>query len=117
MDDKESWKMVKRNNNKVRSKGKSVTKKKEKLIEKAVEFTFLAPDAKEVFLAGEFNGWDNRSLPMKKEKVGVWKTKVTLPPGRHEYKFFADNAWVESLPGMEQVSNPLGTKNFIVWVK
>jgi 1,4-alpha-glucan branching enzyme len=85
--------------------------------QKTVEFTFLAPDAKEVFLAGEFNSWDNQSLHMKKNKGGVWKAKVKLSPGRYEYKFFADNVWVESLPGVEQVSNGLGTKNFIVWVR
>ncbi len=109
--------MVKQENKRIRSKGKSVTKKKEKSIKKTVEFTFLAPDTKEVFLAGEFNGWDNRSLPMKKSKGGVWRAKIKLAPGRYEYKFFADNVWVESLPGVEQVSNPLGTRNFIVLVK
>jgi 1,4-alpha-glucan branching enzyme len=109
--------MVKQENKRIRSKGKSVTKKKEKSIEKTVEFTFLAPDTKEVFLAGEFNGWDNQSLPMKKHKGGIWKTNVKLPPGRHEYKFFADNVWVESLPGVEKSSNPFGSQNFVTWVK
>jgi 1,4-alpha-glucan branching enzyme len=101
----------------MKSKGKSIDKKKGKLAEKTVEFTFRAPEVREVFLAGEFNGWDTESLPMKKSKGGVWKAKVKLSPGRHEYKFFADNAWVESLPGVEQISNPFGTGNFIVWVK
>jgi 1,4-alpha-glucan branching enzyme len=91
--------------------------KEKKMKMKMVEFTFRAPEAKEVFLTGEFNGWDYQSLPMKKSKGGVWKTKIKLAPGRHEYKFFADNVWVESLPGVEQVSNPVGTRNFIVWVK
>ena len=102
--------MVKQENKRTRSKGKSVTKKKEKSIEKTVEFTFNAPDAKGVFLAGEFNHWDTRSLPMKKDKKGVWKMKIKLPPGRYEYKFFVDNAWVEHLPGVELSSNPLAVK-------
>ena len=109
--------MVEQGNKRVKSRGKSVIKKKEKSIKKTVEFTFSAPDAKEVFLAGEFNGWDNQSLPMKRGKDGVWRTKINLAHGRYEYKFFVDNAWVESLPGVEQVSNPLGTRNFIVLVK
>ena len=109
--------MVEQENKRIKSKGKSVTKKKEKCIEKTVEFAFSAPDANQVFLAGEFNGWDSQSLPMKKHKGGVWKAKVKLSRGRYEYKFFADNVWVESLPGVEQVSNTLGTKNFVVWVK
>ena len=110
-------KMVEPESKKMKSKRKSIRKKKEKPVEKTVEFTFFAPDAKEVFLAGEFNGWDNQSLHMKKNKGGVWNAKVKLSPGHYEYKFFADNVWVESLPGVEQVSNALGTKNFVVWVK
>jgi 1,4-alpha-glucan branching enzyme len=109
--------MVKHGSKRIRRKGKSVDKKKEKLAEKTVEFTFNAPDAKEVFLAGEFNHWDTRSLPMKKDKKGVWKMKIKLPTGRYEYKFIADNVWVEHLPGVERSSNPLGSQNFIRWVK
>ena len=109
--------MVEQENKRIKSKGKSVTKKKEKSIEKTVEFICSAPEAKDVFLAGEFNQWDIHSLPMKKDKKGIWKIKINLLPRRYEYKFFSDNVWVESLPGVEQVSNPLGTRNFIVWVK
>jgi len=117
MDNKECCKMVKQENKRIRRKGKPVGKKKEKLVEKTVEFTFNAPDAKEVFLAGEFNHWDTQSLPMKKDKKGVWKMKIKLPPGRYEYKFFADNVWVEHVPGIEKSSNLFGTQNFIHWVK
>ena len=85
--------------------------------EKTVEFTFHAPRARQVFLAGEFNHWDTQSLPLKKDKSGVWKVKIKLPPGRYEYKFFADSVWVESLPGAEKSSNPFGTQNFVTWVK
>jgi 1,4-alpha-glucan branching enzyme len=91
--------------------------KEKKVRKKTVEFTYTAPDAKKVFLAGEFNNWDPESLPMKKGKDGVWRTKIKLAPGRYEYKFFADNAWVEHLPGVELSSNPLGSQNFIHWVK
>jgi 1,4-alpha-glucan branching enzyme len=109
--------MVKQENKSIKSKRKSTSKQKEKFIEKTVEFTFRAPEAREVFLAGGFNGWDTQSLPMKKSKGGIWKAIVKLSPGRYEYKFFADDAWIESLPGVEQVSNPLGTRNFIAWVR
>ena len=109
--------MVKQENKRIKSKRESTSKKKEKSVEKTVDFALRAPEARKVFLAGEFNSWDTQSLPMKKSKGGIWKAKVKLSPGRHEYKLFADDAWVESLPGVEQVSNLLGTKNFIVWVK
>jgi 1,4-alpha-glucan branching enzyme len=91
--------------------------KEEKVRKKTVEFTYAAPDAKKVFLAGEFNNWDPESLPMKKDKKGVWRTTVKVLPGRYEYKFMADNAWVENLPGLELSPNPFGTQNFVILVK
>ena len=39
---------------------------------------------RESCLAGEFNGWDPYSLPMKKGKDGIWKATTRLPPGRYE---------------------------------
>ena len=54
---------------------------------------------------------------MEKDKNGVWKTKIKLSPDRYEYKFFADNSWVEDIPSAELVSNPFSTQNFVTWVK
>jgi 1,4-alpha-glucan branching enzyme len=35
---------------------------------KGAEFSCYAPEAMEVFVEGEFNGWDIQSLPMKRDK-------------------------------------------------
>jgi 1,4-alpha-glucan branching enzyme len=86
-------------------------------IDRKVEFTFHSPEAINVYVAGEFNSWDTQSLPLKRDKDGIWRTKVKLPSGRYEYKLFADNAWVEDLPDSEAVFNPFGTKNFVISVK
>ncbi len=85
--------------------------------ERKVEFLFQAPHAKEVYLAGDFNGWDTCSIPMKRHRTGVWKAKVKLNPGRYEYKLFADGDWVNDLPGVERVPNRFGTDNFVVRVE
>jgi 1,4-alpha-glucan branching enzyme len=85
--------------------------------EKKVKFTLWAPEAMEVYLAGDFNLWSNKSLPMRKDKKGVWKTEIKLVPGHYEYKYFADNAWVENIPGAESISNSFGTQNFVMSVK
>jgi 1,4-alpha-glucan branching enzyme len=82
-----------------------------------VEFSLQAPEAKEVFLAGEFNQWDAQSMPMKRGKDGNWKVKKALPPGRYEYKFFLDKQWVEGLPGTELVPNHFGTQNCVLRVE
>jgi 1,4-alpha-glucan branching enzyme len=89
----------------------------DRLNKRNVEFRFYAPEAVEVSIAGEFNDWDIQSLPMKKQKDGVWKKTTKLTPGRYEYKLFVDRSWIEDLPGEERVLNPFGTQNFVRWVK
>jgi len=106
--------MVKKENKSLKSKGKV---ERPKQTYRNVEFTFYSLEAMKVNVSGEFNGWDTQSLPMKKDKDGVWMSKVKLLPGRYEYKLFADNTWVENLPDAETVSNPFGTQNFIILVK
>jgi len=106
--------MVKEENKSVKSKGKP---EKPKQTHRDVELTFYSPESMKVYVSGEFNGWDTHSLPMKKGKDGVWRSKVKLLPGRYEYKLFADNTWIESLSDAETVSNPFGTQNFIILVK
>jgi 1,4-alpha-glucan branching enzyme len=105
--------MIEKKKRKVEKGAKELPKK----TAKNVEFIFHAPEAMEVFLAGEFNSWDTGSLLMKKNKEGVWKTSVKLAPGRYEYKLFVDGVWVENIPGAEPVPNPFGTQNWVVWVK
>ena len=82
-----------------------------------MEFTFHAPDAMEVCLAGEFNCWDVQALRMRKNKEGVWTATVKLVPGSYEYKLFADSGWVENIADAELVPNPFGTQNCVIWVK
>lgn len=85
--------------------------------EQNVEFTFYAPDAKKVCLAGKFNNWDTKSLPMKKDRDGVWKTSIPLSSGRYEYKYFVDGAWAQDVPCSEMVRNPFGTYNCVIGVE
>jgi len=58
-----------------------------------IEFVYVAPTASEVYLTGNFNNWDTKTLPMKKNKRGQWKATVRLLPGKYEYRYFADGAW------------------------
>jgi len=73
-----------------------------KITEKGVLFTYYAPNAKEVYLAGDFNNWadnqagvvTNKEHLMKKEKNGVWSKTLQLAPGQYKYKFVVDGNWV-----------------------
>jgi 1,4-alpha-glucan branching enzyme len=109
--------MKRKEEGKTRNSGNSARKETTKKNEKRVEFGLFAPEAKEVFLTGEFNQWDIRSVPMKRGKDGNWKVRTSLPPGRYEYKFVADNHWVEDFAGEELAANTFGTQNLIVRVE
>ena len=98
-------------NDKKKEKG---NKSKESAVKKRADFSLYAPEAREVFLAGDFNHWDNQSLRMKRDHEGIWKLKTPLPPGRYEYKFYVDGNWFEGSTGTEQVFNPFGTQNFVL---
>jgi len=57
------------------------------------EFRFAKPGTQSVSLMGEFNGW--KGQPMIRQSNGSWSATVSLPPGRHAYKFFVNGTdWV-----------------------
>ena len=68
-------------------------------VDGGVRFTYDAPSASSVNLAGEFNGWDPAAIPMSDEDGdGVWEVVTELQPGRtYEYKFVIDGgvSWRE----------------------
>ncbi len=109
--------MKKKDEGKTRDLENSVRKETIKKNGKKVAFSLSAPEANEVFLTGEFNHWDFRSMPMKRGKDGNWEVQTSLSPGRYEYKFVADNHWVEGLPGVELADNSFGTQNLVLWVE
>jgi 1,4-alpha-glucan branching enzyme len=81
-----------------------------------VEFSFAAPKAKKVCIAGNFNDWNMASMPMKKSADGIWKIKLKLLPGKYEYKFIVDGIWAQDMSCSETVLNPYGTCNNVIGV-
>src|SRR5271157_880005 len=93
------------------------TKSKVDRKEKGTEFSFPAPQAQSVFLAGSFNQWNPSSHPLKRDEDGVWKITLPLTPGKYEYRFMTDGKW-ENDPFCEGCSlNELGTMNCVKIVK
>ena len=58
--------------------------------ENEVEFLIFKPDAREVFVAGDFNGWQADELSMHRDATGLWRLRVRLPSGRHRFRYFVD---------------------------
>ena len=94
-------------------KTKERTKTEAKILTKKVPFEFAAPDAREVYLAGDFNNWDTSASLMKKDKKGVWKATVSLKPGRYEYRFLVDGNWENDPSCAGCVPNEFGSKNCV----
>jgi len=88
-------------------------KTKTKILNKKVPFEFLAPEAREVRLAGGFNDWDVNANPMKKDKKSSWKTSLPLKPGRYEYRFLVDGNWENDPSCCDCVPNEFGSQNCV----
>ena len=55
-----------------------------------VAFSCFAPLAKQVSLAGDFNGWNAAAHPMTRMPDGGWVLTVVLHHGHHQYYFVID---------------------------
>jgi len=61
-----------------------------KKMAKPINFVCVAPDARHVFLMGDFNDWDPGSHPMKRQPDGAWLSQIPLTHGHHHYRFLVD---------------------------
>lgn len=101
------------------SSKKAAVKKEKPSVKKTAgtTFTLQAPEASKVSVAGNFNGWNPGSIVAKKDRKGVWSTKVSLPPGTYEYKFVVDGSWVLDPANNNAVYNSVGSQNSVLEVK
>jgi 1,4-alpha-glucan branching enzyme len=76
-------------------------------------FSYRAPTAMSVLLAGEFTHWQKNAIPMKRGKDGVWKASVALDPGVHHYRFIVDGQWQDDPECELRVPNPYGGLNSV----
>jgi 1,4-alpha-glucan branching enzyme len=82
-----------------------------------VRFSFLAPLAKSVAIAGSFNRWDpGQDRLTGPDRSGIWTILLPLSQGQYEYRFVINNSeWVLD-PSAPSVDDGLGEKNSVVIV-
>ncbi len=87
---------------------------RKKTVRLEVEF----PGAKQVYIAGDFNGWDPKARRMRRVHKGsdVFVARLQLPPGRYEFKYVVDGEWVCD-PRLPRVANEFGTENSVLIVE
>lgn len=78
-------------------------------------FRLKMPNAKTVYLAGDFNNWSPRSLAMIKQG-DEWVYSVHLSPGKHKYKYYADGKWITDPGNKQWEQNEYGTGNSVIWI-
>jgi 1,4-alpha-glucan branching enzyme len=96
-------------------------------VQGGILFSYEAPSAKLVTLAGNFNNWggtegggryDPTIDPMSDaDGDGIWTIVVPLPPGRYQYKFVIDNGnrW-EKDPSNANTGTEGGIENSLIIV-
>jgi hypothetical protein len=80
-----------------------------RVIEGEVIFTLRAPEAKRVFLAGDFNNWNPEVEEMVKEG-DTFEWSLFLVAGKYHYRFVVDGQWVndpDNPPEDPQLGSPL----------
>jgi 1,4-alpha-glucan branching enzyme len=93
-----------------------------------IVFQTRCPEAREVYLVGDFNGWSMTDTPMQPVGDGVWRARRSLPAGRHRFRYYAvqdyryhtDAPWGRRLwltdPDVETVTNRVGGRDSIIEV-
>jgi len=94
----------------------SAIKSERKPKKRKVTFSLRSPDAKEVILMGDFNRWNPKVHPMKKNKNEVWEKMTFLFPGTYEYRFMVDGHWKNDPNNNQTRTNRFGTINNVIVV-
>jgi len=78
-------------------------------------FQFLAPGAREVLLAGDFNHWVAEPL-MRRNGNDVWQRAVFLNKGNYRYKFLVDGEWKLDPAAPAHKESPYGIRDSYIQV-
>lgn len=82
------------------------------------QVTFQLPksiDAKEAYVVGEFNDWDESANPLRKTK-GIWKTTLKLDTGKeYQFKYLVNgDQWHNDDEADKYVPNDIAGENSVL---
>ncbi len=97
--------------------GNKAVKRSSSLGRKRVNFIYKAKPGMKVFVAGDFNNWDETAKQLKDSSgTGEYKVTMLLPKGTYEYKFKVDGKWCVDPNNPNFKPNGLGTLNSVLEV-
>ena len=86
-------------------------------VPEGILFVLNAPNARNVYLTGEFTNWSSEGIRMEKdESAGLWRAVLHLEPGEYEYRFILDGVWIKDPDNTDSVLNEFGQENSLLVV-
>lgn len=83
-----------------------------------VRVTFELPSciwADKVYVTGDFNDWDERSVAMRQTRNGLWRAELDLLAGkRYEFRYIIDGHWQTDYHADGSTTNSYGEENSVV---
>jgi len=79
-----------------------------------IEVRVRRPGARQVFLAGDFNNWDESALAMKRTPNGDWVCRLRLGEGVYQFKYCVDGEWCLDEGSLEADPFPFGCHSMVV---
>ncbi len=84
-----------------------------------MKVTFSLPisiETNSVYLVGDFNSWDERSLPMLRTPERTWEITIELERNReYEYRYLVNEKdWHNDWVADDYRPNPFGSDNSVV---
>ena len=77
------------------------------------EFRFYRPSARQVCLAGDFNGWRSDELRMVPSGNGYWLAVLRLPEGSYRFRYRADEQWFCDYAAFGAEPGPFGLNGVV----
>ena len=81
-----------------------------------LQFNLYAPQAQNVALIGDFNGWGSMGeVKLAPVGKGIWSVSVPLPAGRYQYAFLVNGQhWVTDPRAQQHVKDDFGRQNAVI---
>lgn len=82
------------------------------------EFVLYAPQASEVLVVGDFNGWGSAgTVKLQPATNGTWRAQIKLNPGQYQYAFVVNGKqWLADPRAVRQIDDDFGRRNSVLLV-
>jgi 1,4-alpha-glucan branching enzyme len=77
------------------------------------DFRFFRPQARQVYVVGDFNNWKPAQMQMQRDEGGYWASQLRLPPGTFKFRYWADGEWFTDFAAFGVEYGPFGFDSIV----